>query len=448
MERELAELIQTVDPRVLGARIKTARIAAGLRQHQLAEGVSSVPYISRIEAGTRRPGLDLLAAIAERTSTTPAALLRGLPDDEYAEIELELDYARLELGSGQAAEALAHAEALQARLPEGYAGRLAWRARQLRAGAREAIGDLDGATADLEAILDKAADGPDWISTAIALSRCYRQAGHLRSAIEIGDRAKTRLSALELEGTTAGIQLNLTVAGALFEHGDIADAIEICTRAIAQAERIESPTAKASAYWNASVIESRQGNSAAALEYARMAIPMFALADDARNMARLRSQYGILLLRGGDPAAARATLQEALAALHASEASASDRASTRIALAEAELLLGNLEAARDLLADIDVTDTESSPLVGAERAMLLGRIAVAAGRTSEAMTHYRTALEILGGIAADRRIGETWFELAALLDEAGDGDGAQTAYRAAAASAGFAARTSARLTSS
>ncbi|MGN6722364.1 MAG: helix-turn-helix domain-containing protein [Marmoricola sp.] len=448
MDHELAELIQSVDPRVLGARIKTARIAAGLRQHQLAEGVSSVPYISRIEAGTRRPGLDLLAVIAERTQTTPAALLRGLPDGDYAEIELELHYAQLELTTGDAQASLARLDTLSARIPDGYMGPLTRSLRQLRAGALEAIGDIHAAIQELEALLDEGADESAWLAAATSLSRCYRQAGQFRSAIEMGERAKARLTALDLEGTTEGIQLSLSIAGALFEHGDVADAIDVCTRAIAQAEKIESPRAKASAYWNASVIESRRGNSAGALKYARAAIPLIEEASDARNVARLRGQYGILLLRSGDPAGARTTLQQTLTELQATDASAADRATARTALAECELLLGDIDAARATLAVVEAADMDSLPMARAERAMLLGRIAAASANRTEALADYREALDILTGITADRGVGEVWFELAALLDEAGDSEGAQTAYRAAAASAGFAARTSARLTSS
>jgi len=448
VDHELAELIQSVDPRVLGARIKTARIAAGLRQHQLAEGVSSVPYISRIEAGARRPGLDLLAVIAERTRTTSAALLRGLPDDEYAEIELELDYAHLELTTGATQESLDRLDALSSRIPAGYDGPLTRGLRELRAGALEANGDVPAAIQELEALLDERADDSTWLTVATSLSRCYRQAGQFRAAVEIGERARTRLTALDLEGTTEGIQLSLTIAGALFERGDVADAIEVCTRAIAQAEKIESPTAKASAYWNASVIESRRGNTAGALRYARAAIPLIEEASDARNVARLRGQYGILLLRAGDPASARATLQEALGRLRKTDAPAPERATAQTALAEAELMLGDLDAARTILAQVEASDVDSLPMVRAERAMLLGRIEAASDNRTEALADYRDALDILTGITADRGVGEIWFELAALLDEVGDSDGAQTAYRAAAASAGFAARTSTRLTSS
>jgi tetratricopeptide (TPR) repeat protein len=448
VDHELAELIQTLDPRVLGARIKTARIAAGLRQHQLAEGVSSVPYISRIEAGARRPGLDLLAVIAERTKTTSGALLRGLPDDKLVEIELELSYAQLELTTGAAEAALARVEALLARVPTDYSGPLTARMRQVRAGALEGTGELAASIKELEALLDEGSDSTTWLTAATSLSRCYRQAGQFRSAIEIGERARATLSVLDLEGTTEGIQLNLTIAGALFERGDVSDAIDVCTRAIAHAEKIESPIAQASAYWNASIIESRQGNNTAALAYARRAIPIFAAANDARNLARLRSQYGILMLRAGDPAGARTTLEEALSALQRTQSSAPERATTRIALAETELVLGDVGAARATLAGVGPDEVASSPLVAAERAMLLGRIAAASDHRTEATADYRDALDHLSGVGADRGIGEIWFELAALLDEVGDTDNAQIAYRAAAASAGFAARTSARLTPS
>lgn len=445
MDHELAELIQTVDPRVLGARIKTARIAAGLRQHQLAEGVSSVPYISRIEAGARRPGLDLLAVIAERTKTTPAALLRGLPDHEFDEIELELTYAQLEIGTGSAAPALERLAALTDKIPSDYAGPLRDRARRLRADALEATGDLPGAIAELELLLEGGSDGAAWISHATALSRCYREAGRLRSAIEIADRARSQLAAVDLEGTTEGIRLSLTVAGALFERGDVEDSIDVCRRAIRNAEKLDSPIAKASAYWNASIIEGRQGNHAAALEYARAAIPIIEAAHDERDIARLRIQLGILLLRSGATTQARTALLDVVATLETSGASSADQADARIALAEAELASGNVDSARQALDAVGAEDVHAAPLVAAERAMLRGRIERAAHRTDTAISHYRDAVAILSGITADRFVGEVWFELASLFDEVGDSEQAQIAYRAAAAAAGFAARTSARL---
>src|SRR5947208_6259531 len=50
------EFVATIDPVVLGERMRLARIRAGLTQSQVAGEDVSTAYISRIEAGQRRPG--------------------------------------------------------------------------------------------------------------------------------------------------------------------------------------------------------------------------------------------------------------------------------------------------------------------------------------------------------------------------------------------------------
>jgi hypothetical protein len=66
MDPNLAELSRSIDPAILGRRLRNARVAAGLTQTQAAGGDASTAYISRIEAGQRRPDLKLLARLADR----------------------------------------------------------------------------------------------------------------------------------------------------------------------------------------------------------------------------------------------------------------------------------------------------------------------------------------------------------------------------------------------
>ena len=54
MAPELAHALTALDPADLGARIKAARVAAGLTQPELAGSDVSVAYLSRIESGQRR----------------------------------------------------------------------------------------------------------------------------------------------------------------------------------------------------------------------------------------------------------------------------------------------------------------------------------------------------------------------------------------------------------
>lgn len=61
---------------VLAENLKAARKALGLSQEELAlEAGVDRTYVSGMERGTRNPSLAMIARLAERLQTTPAALL-------------------------------------------------------------------------------------------------------------------------------------------------------------------------------------------------------------------------------------------------------------------------------------------------------------------------------------------------------------------------------------
>ena len=60
---EISEALSRVDAAELGERLRKVRVAAGLTQTGLAEGLVSKAYLSRIESGSRRPKLALLREI-------------------------------------------------------------------------------------------------------------------------------------------------------------------------------------------------------------------------------------------------------------------------------------------------------------------------------------------------------------------------------------------------
>lgn len=62
--------------KVLAENLKAARKALDLSQEELAlEANIDRTYVSGIERGTRNPSLTMIAKLAERLKTTPAALL-------------------------------------------------------------------------------------------------------------------------------------------------------------------------------------------------------------------------------------------------------------------------------------------------------------------------------------------------------------------------------------
>jgi transcriptional regulator with XRE-family HTH domain len=69
--------------RVLAENVKAARKALDLSQEALAlEAGIDRTYVSGIERGRRNPSLTMIAKLAERLKTTPAALLTPIIRDQ------------------------------------------------------------------------------------------------------------------------------------------------------------------------------------------------------------------------------------------------------------------------------------------------------------------------------------------------------------------------------
>jgi transcriptional regulator with XRE-family HTH domain len=442
MDTTSAELIKSIDPAILGRRIRNARVAAGLTQTEAAGGEASTAYISRIEAGQRRPDLALLDKLAARLSTTVDELLVGISRDRQSELRLELDYAELELSSGNGAKALELAEAVLAALPETGAAGIERPARFARAYALEATGDLDAAILAFEELTSAPPHDLDWIRALIALSRCYREAGDFGVAIDVGEHAAQTIEDRGLSGLAEALQLTLTVAAAYFERGDTAHAVRMCKQTIARAENLASASARGSAYWNASVMASRQGSVAEALTMARKAIALFEQDSDSRNLARLRTELANMQLRLDPPEAeeAKKTLEQASRELDWSSASTLDKADNQLALARAALLLGDPAAAAELAGASHLLALEQAPLLAAEALVLQGQIAASQDQLEVASATYKDAILLLSGVGADRRAAELWFELGGLLLDVGEAAEALDAFRRAAASTGLTQR--------
>ncbi|WP_028645514.1 helix-turn-helix domain-containing protein [Nocardioides sp. URHA0020] len=441
MRAELVELTRTVDVVVLGARLRSARLRAGITQADVAGTAMSVGYVSRIESGQRRPDPDLLESMAARLGVDVEELLVGVSPDRVTELHVALDRAELALVTGSAAEALASAELLLADPDVATLTELRRSASYVRAGALEATGDVQAAILLLEDLAADERGDLAWIDGLTSLCRCYRDSGELGRAIEIGNQAARRIEELGLEGLDESIRLSLTVAAAYFEQGDADYAVRLCQRAVDRADAIDSPVAKAMAYWNSSAMESRRGNAAAALPLTQRALAVIEASQDARNVARLRTQLGIqhLLVDPPQPTEALEVLTRAADELALTSAAPADLADNRLAQARARFLLGETEVARQRATETVESVRSTVPLVAADALALLGQIAVHDGAVDAARTHFQEAVLLLSAVGADRSAAQLWFELAGLLETVGDVTAALDAYRRSAAATGMVA---------
>lgn len=446
MDLSVADLCKTTSTELIGRRLRAARKEAGLTLEAVAASIVSVSYLSRLEGGKRRADARVLTALAARLDVAVEDLVRSDDTDDETSVSsalrLEIDYAELSLAAGDIAGAASKVVALLENPSVTNATSALRHVRRLHAGVLEAQADLRGAIQVLEILAE---DGPQdllWLKDLISLSRCRRDVGDLHAAISAADDAAALIEQAGLAGTTEAIQLALTSAAALAEMGDVGKALELCRAEIDKAEAIGSSRALASAYWNASVYESRQGNQAAALPLARRALREFEQGDDRRNLGRLRTVVGQLMLKTASPdlGAAIAVLRQARRELDWSSAGAMELARNDLALARALFRVGEeAEAQSHLDASLEVLQA-SSPSLYAHALVLDGQVAFARQDRQRAMDRYRAAAYTLTGLGNDRTVGELWYELAALFETIGDHDGALAAYRSAAASAGFSVR--------
>lgn len=437
--QDLADLLAAVDPSELGRRIRQARLMVDLTQGQLAGEDASIGYVSRIEAGKRRPELSLLQSLASRLRTTPLALLTGAPDPTEARIRVALDHAELALRGGDTAAADQQLDDIGPDIDEEQFPEFKRKWRLTKALTQEAHGRLDDAIVQLEDLLADEPDMSEATRAAIALSRCYRESGDFSRAIETGQRTLDSLRELKLDGSDDAVQLAVTIAAAHFTLGDVAHAVRLCRRAIDQAEAIGTPIALASAYWNASVMESERGASDTAVPLAQKALQLLDSDESNRNLARLRSQMGIFQLRLDPPdvEGARANLEAAEKQFEWSSASPIDRGRNTVALARTKLLGGSPEEASAEAEAVLAEMRAGAPLLAVGALSVMGQAAFEQGDGEAAAAHYRDAVGILSGIGSDRQAAEAWFELGVLLDELGLTDEAHDAFRSAAASTGL-----------
>ncbi|NHA00595.1 helix-turn-helix transcriptional regulator [Nocardioides sp. W3-2-3] len=183
---------RSIDAAGSGRRIRTARVAAGMTQAQVAAEDVSAAYLSRIEDGQRRPEAGLLERMAGRMGVSLEDLLLTVPRDRVQELRLAVDYA----------ESLAGLRRRRRRAQGDRQGPRRRGDRQRAPGAAGGPGWCGPAPSRSPATWTRrsccsrrltAQPSPDanWLKALIALSRCYRDSGEHARAIAVGEEAQT-----------------------------------------------------------------------------------------------------------------------------------------------------------------------------------------------------------------------------------------------------------------
>lgn len=399
MTDDLARFLKRIDAAVLGARLRDARLARGMKQADVVTGHASVPFLSRIESGQRKPDLSLLTAMADRLSLSVDELLIGVSDTSRAADQLQLDHAEMALRIDSPERARELASDLLERLQGSIDSEMRIKTQLTLAAAHEAMGDLDSAVDSLEGVMTE--NFVDLLTTAqaaTALTRCYRDSGDLNRAINVGETATTSLREAGLGDSDEALELLATTASAYFERGDAAYAVRLLKEGARRAEGSGSPRAQAAMCWNAAVIQAERGDPAGALPLAERALSLLQQADRAASLPRIRAQLAAMQLSLDPPplADAMTNLERALEELQATGAPAADLARTYLHLAKAQIMSGDLRRA-EVTSAAGAEHAAGLPSLAAEAHALSGRVHMLDGDHRSATRAFeQAALAVLG----------------------------------------------------
>jgi len=441
MDHRLAARSREIDPGVLGERLRIARVAAGLTQAEVAGGEVSGAYVSRIEAGQRRPEAHLLERFAQRLGTTLEVLLADQLGGRRAELELELVGAELLLALGSADRALVALEDFGS-IDAATDDDLSCRSARLRGVAYGLIGRRQDAIVLLEEVRRRRHASVESVSTLLALAQNYRGVGDFDRAIAVAEELRSLIAELGLEGVGYAVRLAAEVAEIHLEMGAVDLALGECERALRAAEALRVGTERACAYRDAGDAVSRRGDALQALDMVRRALATVEIEQELDELDRLRTRIAGIRLQLDPPDAEGAlrSLSEVGIADLRGPVTSLEVAQRHVIAARAYWLLGLLDEATRELTGWDDCGGSAQTLVPAEVALLLGQIAQASGNSDEAVIFFRTAANALRAAGVQHRTPQIWFELGTALEASGENDGAREAYRQAAASAGLRTR--------
>lgn len=285
----------------IGQRLRRLRHERGFSQRELASPGVSYAYISRIEAGARRPSVKALRMLARKLGVSADYLETGSELRDTDERELKIADAELEL---RLAEHPDEAEAKLAILRDDAvdAGDTVAAAR-----ANIALGLAAASSGRTAATIERLEAGlagfqlspsvrPDVYAT---LGRAYSASGRPDLAVELFERCLEELEASAPDDTAARLRFTSYLSYALTDRGDLERAQDVLDDVLDKAEDLADPYSRVRLYWSLARLTELQGKSVAALGYIRRAIVLLEVTDDTLHLGRAHLLCGSIMLSQG-----------------------------------------------------------------------------------------------------------------------------------------------------
>src|SRR5256714_1524499 len=292
---------QQTGPESIGQRLRRLRLERQLSQRELASPGVSYAYISRIEAGARRPSVKALRQLARKLGVSVEYLETGSDLRDVDERELRLADSELELRladdpSGaldvvrqildDSTAAGDSASALRARVAIGLA--------EARAGNNAvAVERLE--TAIDSGLLDPCRR-PDVYAT---LGQSYAALGQPQRAVDLFEDCLARVARESPEDTTTQVRVSTYLSYALSDMGELGPAERVLEAALAQTDQDADTYTPVRLSWSLARLDEIRNQPAAALDYIRRAIALLEVTEDTLHLARAHLLCGTIMISQG-----------------------------------------------------------------------------------------------------------------------------------------------------
>jgi len=272
----------------VGQRLRRLRHERGLSQRELASPGVSYAYISRIEAGARRPSVKALRKLARKLGVSADYLETGSEIRKTDERELRIADAELELRLDGHTDSTEHAlrRLHDEAVAEGDAA-AASRANLALGLASAAAGRNAEAIELLEGGLERSPVSPSLRPEVFAtLGRAYTATSRPDLAVELFERCLTEVAEDAPDDFAAQVRFTTHLSQALSEREGDDAAHSLLDAALGRTAKTTDAYARVRLYRSLALLNDARGRPLAALEFARRALALLAVTDDLEVLER------------------------------------------------------------------------------------------------------------------------------------------------------------------
>lgn len=336
--------------REVGARLRSARLAKGISQRELAEPRYTRPFVTAIEAGKRAPSDDAVAYFAEKLGLDPTELATGRPKGLDAQLDLLAVEARRALSRGDHTEAWRIIDELEAAVGQYSAVAWAGKVEELRGLSHERRGELEQAIERYERACELFAEhGMHRQANAVAgKSRCLHTMGDTHHAIFVLDSLIDRMNREGVPDPTALVRLHASLILPCLDLGAQQRAADAAEAALALRSQTDDPATLATLHVNVAWVYIERGAFDAAATSIHEAQRLLDEADLRGELGMAHVARAIVARHKLDYETARTSLTEAIRLLEESR-NPIEAANARIELAKLTRDLGDPSGAKQLL---------------------------------------------------------------------------------------------------